>query len=306
MSGLIQYSVVIPVFGAEKSLEQLHHAICGFFANRYSFEVIYVNDGSRDHSWEVLRRMKQSSENMIAVNLCKNYGQHAATICGIKHSRGQFVITMDDDLEVHPDEIAKLIASQTNTGSDIVYGVYPKLNQSFLRAMLTSVYKLLAKTEGREKGKGSSFRLMKRDLAKKLSDNHKQFVFIDELCLWYTDKITFLPCEPNKAFINKQRYGLSSLFSLTSTVVLFSSTFPLKLVTRIGIALSATNLIIGCHYLFKKLFYKIPVSGYTSLIVSILFSTGLIIFCIGIIAQYLSQILRSVNNAPSYSESEVI
>lgn len=217
-----------------------------------------------------------------------------------------YIITIDDDLEAHPNEIEKLINSQKQTNADLVYGVYPKLNQSILRKILTSTYKLLSKIEGSKKGKGSSFRLLKNSLAKKLTDNHRQFVFIDELCLWYTSKIDFVTTESNKNYIDKKRYSIASLFSLTANVVLFSSTFPLKLVTRIGMSLSVVNFLIGLYYLIKKIFLKINVDGYTSLIVSIMFSTGLIIFCIGVIAQYLSQVLKAMNNAPCYSESEVI
>lgn len=301
-----EYSIVVPVFGSADSLEVLQESICGFFENKYSYEIIYVNDCSPDESWEILKKIKKSSNLVTIINLSKNFGQHGATMCGFKHAKGKYIITIDDDLEIHPNDIEKLIVSQQKTHSDLVYGVYPKLNQSFLRKVLTSIYKLLSKVEGKKKGKGSSFRLLTNGLAKKLSDNHKQFVFIDELCLWYTSKIDFIDIEPNKNFIDKKRYTIFSLFSLTANVILFSSTFPLKLVTRIGISLSVVNFLIGMFYLYKKIFLKTQVDGYTSLIVSIMFSTGLIIFSIGIIAQYLTQVLKAINNSPSYNESEVL
>lgn len=303
----INYSIVVPVYGAENSLELLHKTICDFFETKSeTFEILYINDCSIDNSWEVLKKIQKTSKQVSIINFNKNFGQHAATMCGFKYAKGNYIITIDDDLEAHPKEMDKLIETQNNTNADLVYGVYPKLNQSLLRKTLTTIYKLLSKVEGKKKGKGSSFRLLKNSLAKKLSNNHTQFVFIDELCLWYTSKIEFIETIPNKNYIDKKRYSISSLFSLTANVILFSSTFPLKLVTRIGISLSVINFLIGIFYLVKKIFFKTPVSGYTSLIVSILFSTGLIIFCIGIIAQYLSQVLKSINNAPSYSESEVI
>lgn len=306
MSG-VNYSVVIPVFNAENSLHRLHEAICRFFISKnYTYEIIYVNDASMDNSWEVLKQLKQSSTFITIVNFSKNFGQHAATMCGFKYAKGEFVITLDDDLEAHPDEIEKLIDAQKKSKADLVYGVYRKLNQSALRRFLTGFYKLLSKVEGKKKGKGSSFRLLTNLLAKKLSDNHRHFVFIDELCLWYTTRIDFVDTEPNPDFIDKRRYNLLSLFSLTTNLIMFSSTYPLKLVTNIGITLATVNFFIGTHFLIKKIFYHIAYDGYTSLIVSILFSTGLIIFCIGIMAQYMSKLLRTINNAPCYSESEVI
>lgn len=302
----IDYSIVIPVYGAEDALEKLHETIVAFFENKYRYEIIYIDDASPDKSWEVLKKIKQHSNNTTIIKLSKNFGQHPTTLCGFKHAKGNFIITIDDDLEVHPNEIQKLIDEQKKQDSDLVYGVYKKLNLSIFRSLFTSIYKAVSKIEGKEKGKGSSFRLIKQNLAKKLVVNHKQFVFIDELCLWYTNKLVFVNVESNKNFITKKRYKIGGLFKIATTVIMFSSSFPLKLVTYIGLLLSGINFIIGTIFLIKKFFFKIDVAGFTSLIVSVLFSTGLIILCLGIIAQYISQSLKVLNNMPSYDEDEVI
>ena len=304
---IVDYSIVVPVYNAEGSLDVLNKSICHFFESKqYSYEIIYVNDSSIDRSWDILKEIKKTNACITIINFSKNFGQHAATMCGFKHAKGKFVVTLDDDMEAHPNEVEKLILSQQKSNADLVYGVYRKLNQSFLRRILTNFYKLISKVEGSKKGKGSSFRLLKYSLAKKLSDNHKHFVFIDELCLWYTSNIDFVNTESNKEFIDKRRYNIASLFSLTTNLIMFSSTYPLKIVTNIGMALATINFGSGTYFLIKKIFYKISYDGYASLIVSILFSTGLIIFCIGILAQYISKLLKTTNNAPSYSESEVI
>ena len=302
----IEYSIVIPVYCAEHALEKLHKSICVFFENKYTYEIIYIDDYSTDNSWQVLKKIKQANNSTTIIRFNKNFGQHAATICGFKYAKGNFVITMDDDMEVLPTETEKLITQQKAANSDLVYGEYKKLSQSGLRRFFTKTYKLISKVEGKQKGKGSSYRLLKSSLAKKITENHKQFVFIDELCLWYTNKLAFVNVEANKDYVKKTRYGLGSLFSLTGNVIMFSSSFPLKMVTQIGLLLSAINFIIGIHFIIKKFYFKIDVEGYTSLIVSILFSTGLIIFCIGILAQYIAQILKAVNNPPSYYEDEII
>lgn len=302
----VNYSVVIPVYGSENALEKVHQSLVSFFENKYSYEIIFIDDCSTDNSWEVLKKIKAKASHTTIIRLSKNFGQHGATVCGFKHAKGDFIITMDDDLEVHPSEIQKLIDNQKNTNADLVYGLYKKQNQPFFRGIFSGAYKLLAKLEGPQKGKGSSFRLLKKALTDKLVHNHKQFVFIDELCLWYTKKLTFVDVDANPDYVLKQRYKVAGLFRLASTIIMFSSTLPLKLVTYLGMFLAGTNFIIGTIFLFKKFFLKIEVEGYTSLIVSILFSTGVIIFCIGIVAQYISQVLKALNNAPSYSEDEII
>lgn len=304
----IEYSIVIPVFNSDNALEKLNNIICEFFTGKnYLFEVIYVDDFSSDNSWEVLKKIKHKSQaNISLVRMSKNFGQHAATLCGFKYAKGNFIFTMDDDLEVHPVEITKLIEAQKSGNSDLIYGVYAKRNISFPRSILTKSFKLLSKIEGAHNGKGSSFRMLKHGLAKKLVENHKQFTFIDELCLWYTRKVVSIQVESNPDYITKKRYSIGGLLRMSSTIIMFSSTFPLKLVTNLGLILSLVNFLIGLNFLIKKIFFGTPVEGFTSLIVSILFSTGLIIFCIGIIAQYLSKVLKSVNNAPAYNEDEII
>lgn len=302
----IEYSIVIPVFCAEPVLQELNKNISLFFENKYTYEIIYVDDNSTDNSWEILKKIKENTSNTTIIKFNKNFGQHAATICGFKHAKGNYIITMDDDMEVIPSEMEKLIIAQKNSNSDLVYGMYKKLSQSKFRSFCTKFYKLIAKIEGKQKGKGSSYRLLKASLAKKLVTNHKQFVFIDELCLWYTQKLLFVDVAANKEYLKKTRYKLNTLLSLTGNIIMFSSTFPLKVVTHIGLILSTTNFILGIHFLIKKFYYKIEVAGYTSIIVSILFSTGLIIFCIGILAQYIAQVLKAVNNSPAYYESEVL
>ena len=302
----VQYSIIIPVYGAENALEKLHDSISRYFEGKYSYEIIYIDDYSKDDSWEVLKKIKQSAKNVTAIRLSKNFGQHAATMCGFKYANGDFILTMDDDLEVQPAEMEKLVAEQKKNDSDVVYGEYKKLNKSLLRSFLTGVYKSLSKIEDKEKGKGSSFRLIKGTLAKKLCGNHTRFVFIDELLLWYTRKVSFVRVPSNKDYIKKKRYRMGSLFSLAGNVILFSSTFPLKFVTRIGFILCAVNFLIGLYFLVKKLLLRIDVAGYTSLIVSILFSTGLIIFCIGVLASYISHSIKAINNVPAFNEDEVL
>lgn len=302
----IQYSIIVPVYGSENALEKLHEAILSFFEGRFSFEIIYVDDHSSDKSWEVLKKIRSSCNNCTIVRLSKNFGQHAATLCGFKYAKGDFLITMDDDLEVHPNEAENLISVQARGNHDVVYGEYEKLNKPALRSFFTALYKVLSKMEDGEKGKGSSFRLIKKEYAHKLVQNHKHFVFVDELLLWYTRNMAFIPVNANPHFVEKKRYNMGSLFSLAGNVILFSSTFPLKLVTRVGFLLFSVNFVIGIYFLLKKFFFKIDVEGYTSLIISILFSTGLIIFCIGVLAQYISRAVQTMNNVPAYNEEEVV
>lgn len=302
---MIEYSIVVPVYNAENSIQELAHQIEQFFGTKHTYEIIFIDDYSKDDSWQKILAVKAINPNISAIRLSKNFGQHGATLCGFKYAKGTFAITLDDDLEVQPQEIEKLITCQKHSKADVVYGIYKKGNNSFIRKVLTSCYKTVAKIEGKNKGKGSSFRLIKKDIYQKLAANHSHFVFIDELILWYTSNVSFENTVFNPNFISKKRYKTGGLIKITSNLILFSSSFPLKIVTYLGVFLASGNFLIGLYFIIKKLFFKLDSPGFAAIIVSVLFSTGIIIFSIGIIAQYIRHVLMSVNNVPSFNESEI-
>ena len=300
-----EYSVIIPAYHAANSIEKLFGELKGYFSSiGKSYEVIIIDDASKDNTWEVLKKLRISNQNVKIIRFAKNFGQHAATLCGFTYAKGKFVITMDDDLEVHPDQIAKLIDVQKEKDYDVVYGEYKKLNQPFFRGLFTRLYKIGSKVESKTGGKGSPFRLIKTELAHSVSATYRHFTFIDELLLWYTGKIAFTEIKANPGYIVKGGYSLRSLFRITSNNIMFSSTAPLRFVTNIGVGLATVNFLIGMFYLLKKIIFGKPVPGYTSIIVSVLFSTGLIVLSVGIVAQYIAKILQNLNHKPSYYISE--
>lgn len=298
----MKYSLVVPVYNNSKGISDLYDAISSFFKTEL-VEFILVDDFSQDTSWEELKKIRAKDQRCKIIRLSKNFGQHAATLCGFEASKGEFVLTLDDDLEVLPAEFQKLISKQEATNSKVVYGEYQQKESAF-KQLLKSIYKRASKLEGVKKGRGSSFRLIDGQIARKLAESHKQFVFIDEFLLWYTHEIEFVAVTNNPSALRKSRYKTKGLIKTTANVIMYSTAIPLKAVTFTGFTLAAINFLIGIFFLHKYLIDKIEIKGYTSLIVSVLFSTGLIIFCIGVIAQYMRAILVNLNNAPTYHISD--
>ena len=298
----MKYSLVVPVYNNSKGISDLYDAISSFFKTEL-VEFILVDDFSQDTSWEELKKIRAKDQRCKIIRLSKNFGQHAATLCGFEASKGEFVLTLDDDLEVLPAEFQKLISRQEATNSKVVYGEYQQKESAF-KQLLKSIYKHASKLEGVKKGRGSSFRLIDGQIARKLAESHKQFVFIDEFLLWYTHEIEFVAVTNNPSALRKSRYKTKGLIKTTANVIMYSTAIPLKAVTFTGFTLAAINFLIGIFFLHKFLIDKIEIKGYTSLIVSVLFSTGLIIFCIGVIAQYMRAILVNLNNAPTYHISD--
>lgn len=300
-------SIIIPVFNSENCIGELLERLMDVSRQLdLQTEIIAVDDGSSDNSWEVLKGTgAQSLFPVKRIRLSRNFGQHHALICGMSKAKGDVVITIDDDLEFLPEDIPVLLERYLSGNSEVVYGVPQSKKISAWRKFQSFCYKKLAGWVNKS-GVGSSFRLLSSSLVKEIVKHSSPFIFIDELCLWYTDKVEVVQVRHELSKRSRSNYNSFKLVALTSNLILISSTFPLKLITRLGFILMLTNFFIGFYIIIQKMFFSIKVLGYTSLIVSILFSTGIILFSLGIIAQYVSKILLSQYGKPSYHIAEEI
>ena len=305
---MIDFSVIVPVYNSEKTLLELYQRIEKVFNNiNKSFEIIFVEDGSNDGSWDVIKDLKNKySNNITGIKLSKNYGQHNAIFCGLNNFNGNAIITIDDDLQIPPEEIPKLIECYETRKPDMVYGFYKKKRHSIIRNIGSWFIKKSAKLFLKEPGEGSSFRLFTSQLAGQLLKHSQEFVYIDELFLWYTDNIAFVKIEHQKRKFQKSGYSTAKLFRITFNLVIYYTAVPLKIMIYGGLVSSILSFLVGLFYLFKKIFLHHVTHGYTSIIVSILFSTSIIIFSLGIIGEYLHRIYKVQNKKPPYSIKEKI
>lgn len=303
----VEYSVVVPVYNSESTLKELFDRISRLFEQLdKSYEVIFVEDGGQDASWDVLEELKSRFPDKItAIKLNKNYGQHNASICGFQFANGGHIITIDDDLQNPPEEIKKLIEAAETEDPDVVYGLYNKKQHSRIRNIGSASVKKTSKLLLKGIGKGSSFRMIKKDLVEKLLGHQNHFMFIDEVLLWYTEDFSFVLVDHHKRVSGKSGYSRKKLFNMISDLVYFYTNIPLKLMVWGGIIVSLISFLLGIQFILRKLLYDIPL-GYTSLIVTILFSTSIIVFSLGIIGGYLSRIYLVQNKKPPFSIQKVL
>ena len=301
-------SIVIPVFHSEEMLEDLYSEISKSLDGKINFEVIFVDDGSRDGSWNILEKLKQKFPSKItAVRFTKNFGQHIALACGFGFAKGDFIVTMDDDLQHPPAEIPKLIARQKETGADVVYGEYEvKQHAAWRNAGSWMVKKSSKVTEGHT-GMGSSFRLLTKSLAEKITLHlQTSFVFIDEIIHWHTGRIASVPVEHHPRKKGKSHYTGKKLVSLYFDLVINYSAMPLKLMTFIGMLSSLVTFGFGVRFIYKKIVHGSAVPGFTATIVTILFSTSILMLCMGVIGQYLYKLYQRQNGRPQFTIERVI
>ena len=303
----LDYSVIVPVYNSEASLEELVAGIREVFGNlNKSFEIILVDDHSSDRSWEVIRAIKAMHPGLVrGIALSKNFGQHNATFCGMSFASGAFIITIDDDLQTPPAEIPRLIGAMEESGSDLVYGIYRRKSHSALRNAGSRSLKSTSKALHDGPGDGSSFRLIKASLVNKILHHQQHFLFLDEIFHWYTDEVSFAAVIHLQRKYKQSGYSFARLVKLFANLVLYYTMLPLKFLVYGGFFISLLTFIYGLFFIFKKIVYDVPL-GYTSLIVAILFSTSIILFSLGVLGEYLSRIYQIQNRKPPFSVKKVI
>ncbi len=304
---MIEYSVVVPVYNSKDSLEELFDRTDKVFSElNKEYEIIFVEDGGWDESWEVIKKIKNKNpEKVKGIKLSRNFGQHNAVLCGFANVQGKYIITIDDDLQLQPEDIKKLIACYNEQQPDLVYGYFSKKNHSAIRNFGSNVIKKSSKVIYKTPGEGSSFRLIKREIVDCLLQHSQEFVYIDDLLLWYTTSISFVEVEHKKRIFNTTQYSTFNLFRLAFKLLVVSTDIPLKIMVYGGFISSILTFLFGIYYIFRKIFYKVP-PGYTSIIVTILFSTSIIILSLGIIGQYLHKVYKMQNKRPAYLVKEKI
>ncbi|MFH1297318.1 MAG: glycosyltransferase family 2 protein [Bacteroidota bacterium] len=307
MTLLPKYSVAVPVYNSQESLEELFTGIQALFTQRKdSFEVIFVEDRSRDGSWEVLKRLKAAhSDTITAIRLSKNFGQHNATLCGLGFAKGEFVITIDDDLQTPPAEISRLINALDPVPADLVYGISRKKYHSRAHSLGSTSLKKASRMLHGSPGEGSSFRLITRELVDKIRQHHQHFIYLDEVLHWYTDDISFVEVIHLPRKYKRSGYTWRKWLSMMANILMYYTMIPLKLLVYGGFFFSVVTFVYGVYHILRKWLFDVPL-GYTSLIVAILFSTSIILFSLGVIGEYLRRMYEIQNRKPPYSIQKIL
>lgn len=297
-----KYTVIVPVYNSQSSLRELFDRLKASFVQiGAEFCVVFIDDNSRDDSWEVVSELKKEyPEQVKAIRLSKNFGQHNAILCGLHFIDGGDVITIDDDLQIPPEEIPKLVKYQKETNADVVYGVFKSKKHSLLRNMgsylLGKIFQFFASTAG----KGSPFRLIKADIAEKLVSTNQSLIFLDEALGWFTERIEFVHVEHHKRKDGSSGYSFFKLLFFTLNLIVSYTSLPLKIMTYFGLISSLVFIGVGIHYIYLKYTYGAEL-GFTALIVAIFFSASVILFSLGIIGEYIRRLHASQYKKPPFS-----
>lgn len=290
-----ELDIIIPVFNSSSVLPDLIKRLNEFAQNEIKdVRVVFVDDSSIDGSAKVIEEQKKMFEYKI-IQLARNYGQHTATAVGLGEANAKLVATIDDDLQHDPFEIVKLMEQLKNQHSDLVFGSYLQKKHSIFRNIGSWLLKKIFLLDGIDYSGVTSFRLMKLHVAGVFKEIKYPIVFIEEYLVKSSSKTSICKIQHLPRLSGKSSYSGLKLFRFALKIILFHSAVPLKFIIRFGLFMAVSFFLCGCYYIYNKIVNDVQL-GFTSIIVAIFFSAGLILFSIGIIGEYIRKIWSSRNN----------
>jgi len=301
MNKLKSISVVIPVYNADGTLVELVDRIFSVCKPLYSdVEAILVNDGSSDHSWDVISHLSRKYAGVHGVNFMKNYGQHNATLCGMRIAKNEITITMDDDLQHRPEDI-KIMTDKISEGFDVVYGASKRLPQGIVRNLFTKFTKwMLGLIMGRYSVKHiSAFRAFKTNLLKASINFDNPNVIVDVLLSWGTSSFGYVYVDIVSIPEKKSNYNFVKLAKAALLVFTGYSTAPLRIASIIGFAIALLGLLAMANVMITYLTQG-SVEGFPFLVSIITIFSGTQLFIMGIFGEYLSRMFDKSMNRPTY------
>jgi len=295
-------SVVIPVYRSEGILPELVHRLESVLAAiADSFELILVNDCSPDRSWDVISDLARRHSWIRPINLMRNYGQHNALLCGIRAARYDVIVTMDDDLQHPPEEIAKLLETLAG-GYDVVYGTPEQEQHGLGRDFASWLTKLaLQNVMGAEIARNvSAFRAFRSEVARSFAHYGGAFVSIDVLLTWGTDRFSLVTVRHEQRKTGVSGYTIRKLITHAMNMMTGFSTVPLQFASVVGFLFTLFGVGVLAYVVGRFLLTGGSVPGFPFLASIIALFSGAQLFALGIIGEYLSRMHFRMMERPSY------
>ena len=300
-------SVVVPVYNSRDILPILIHRLEIIMADiSQEFEIILINDGSIDDSWEVISGIVRDNKNIFGIDLMRNYGQHNALLCGIRKAKYEIVVTIDDDLQNPPEEIPKLIEKLCD-GFDVVYGFPLEEQHGFLRDLASQFTKFaLQSTMGVESAKHvSSFRAFRTIIRDAFADYQGPFISLDVLLSWGTDRFNAIHVQHAQRINGASNYTFQNLVSHAFNMITGFSTLPLQIASIVGFLFTLFGLVVLVYVIGRFIIEGYSVPGFPFLASIIAIFSGVQLFALGIIGEYLARMHFRTMDKPAYTIREI-
>jgi glycosyltransferase involved in cell wall biosynthesis len=301
-------SIIVPVYNSMGIVGETLRRTFNFLMQRgMPFEIIAVNDGSGDDSWAVLRDVVKECDGKIkAINLLKNSGQHSALLCGLLHSKGDWVVTLDDDMQIPPEEIGKLMEYATED-VDLVVGKFKEKRHPLVRRLGSQV---VQKLNERIFGKPAdftitSFRMMRREVVERILKWKTPYPYLNGLMLLCSSNRVNVLVEHQPRTVGKSGYGIRQIMALIFRILFNYSAFPLRFVLVLALIASAVSFAVGAFFVIRQLLGDTQVSGWTTIVALMAFFNSFVVVMLAMIGEYILRLVRQVSNEAAYTVKEI-
>lgn len=293
-----EISFVIPCYNSSKTIGKVIDEIRNSVVEK-DYEIILVNDGSKDNVIDVLSEYAKDDERIKVIDLLRNFGQHSALMTGLRHSSGDIVVCLDDDGQTPADEYTKLV-NAVKEGADVAYAKYDTKHHSLFRNFGSKVNDLMARMM-LNKPKDlyvSSYFACTRIVADEITRYENPYPYLGGLVLRTTNKIVNVPVHHRKREEGESGYTFSKLISLWMNGFTAFSIKPLRIATTFGFIFAIFGFVYGIILVIRKITNNIEILGYSSIMAAILFIGGLLMIMLGLIGEYIGRIYICLNAQP--------
>ena len=295
-------SVVIPVYRAESCLEELYRRLKAVLEPLTAdFEIMLVEDCGGDRSWPLIVELAQRDPRVKGIQFSRNFGQHYGITAGLDRCNGDWVVVMDCDLQDRPEEIPRLYA-KAQEGHEIVVARRGKRSDPLLKRFSSwlyySVFSWLADMD--YDPQAGNFRILSRKVINNYRNMRERSRFFGSLINWMGFPFTSIDVQHDERFAGDSSYTFGKLWRLGAETIIAYSDKPLRLAVRLGFFIATCAFLYGIYILFRALFHGSPVTGWSSLIVSIYFMGGVIVAILGILGIYLGKTYDETKHRPLY------
>lgn len=300
-------SVLVPVYNSAASLPELHRRLTAVLGGlQQPYEIVLVNDGSRDGSWSAIQNLSAADAHVRGLNLMRNFGQQNALLCAVRAARYELAVTLDDDLQNPPEEIPKLLARLAE-GFDVVYGA-PEFEQHGLwRDVASRMTKLmLATVMGADVARDvSAFRALRVALRAAFADYRNSFVSVDALLSWATVSFGSVRVRHDPRVVGASGYTVRRLVIHAVNLITGFSVVPLQIASLAGFASTIFGMAILTYVVGRYLIQSTQVPGFAFLASLTAIQSGVQLFALGVIGEYMARMHSRIMDRPSYAVKDV-
>lgn len=305
----MKLSLVVPAYNEQDNIKAFYDCVTSVFLGRVQdYEIVFVNDGSNDDTLKNLKDLSNiANENIQVVSFSRNFGKESAIYAGLSYAKGDMVCIIDADLQQRPEVVLQMLEKlESDPELDCVAAFQQKRKEGGIMSAVKSIfYKMINKIAEVDFYNGASdFRLMRRNMVNAVLSMTEYHRFSKGIFSWVGFNTAYIPYQAEQRQAGETKWGTRKLIKYAIEGIIAFSTAPLRFATFLGFLTSTLSIIYLLVVVVQKLFFSIDVPGYATLVVLLLLIGGIILFCLGIIGEYIARMYVQLKNRPIYITKE--